>query len=99
MNAPPKFVLASEVEGLRSQAALATSQAEKDKDAFQAEYPIKSLRFDYAFEKEKKPFMVSAIYHDDKFTYIRSRAEVKSTMFDVKDGSPTLIHIVLIDGV
>ncbi|PYY13146.1 MAG: conjugal transfer protein [Acidobacteria bacterium] len=99
MNAPPKFVLASEVEALRSQAALATSQAEKDKDAFQAEYPIKSLRFDYAFEKEKKPFMVSAIYHDDKFTYIRSSAEEKPTLYEVKDGSPNLINFDLKDGV
>ena len=88
-----------EVEGLRSQAALATSRAEKDKEAFQAEYPIKSLKFDYAFEKEKKPFMVSAIYHDDKFTYIRSSAEEKPTLYEVKDGSPNLINFDLKDGV
>src|SRR5881275_1562083 len=47
LNAPPKFVPSSEVEGLRVQAALATAQAEKDKQAFQADYPVKSLKFDY----------------------------------------------------
>ena len=60
--------------GCEAQAALATAQAEEDKEAFQAEYPIRKLKFDYAFEKDKKPFLVSAIYHDDKFTYIRSSA-------------------------
>jgi type IV secretion system protein VirB9 len=38
MNAPPKFVPSSEVEGLRMQAALATAHADKDKEAFRADY-------------------------------------------------------------
>src|SRR5258708_28267588 len=80
MNAPPKFVSSSEVEGLRAQAVLATSLAEKGKESFQAEYPIKNLKFDYVFDKNKKPFMVSAIYHDDRFPYIRSSSEEKPTL-------------------
>src|SRR5437660_9204698 len=99
LNAPPKFVPASEVEGLRVQAALATAQAAKEKQAFQADYPVKSLRFDYGFDKDKKPFLVSAIYHDDKFTYIRSSAQEKPTLYEVKDGSPNLINFDLKDGV
>ena len=59
MNAPPKFVPSSEVEGLRVQAALATAHAEKDKDTFRADYPVKNLKFDYGFDKDKKPFLVS----------------------------------------
>jgi type IV secretion system protein VirB9 len=98
-NAPPKFVSSSEVEGLRAQAMLATSLAEKGKESFQAEYPIKNLKFDYVFDKDKKPFMVSAIYHDDKFTYIRSSAEEKPTLYEMKDGSPNLINFDLKDGV
>jgi type IV secretion system protein VirB9 len=78
---------------------LATSLAEKGKESFQAEYPIKNLKFDYVFDKDKKPFMVSAIYHDDKFTYIRSSAEEKPTLYEVKDGSPNLINFDLKDGV
>jgi type IV secretion system protein VirB9 len=99
MNAPPKFVPSSEVEGLRVQAALATAHAEKDKDTFRADYPVKNLKFDYGFDKDKKPFLVSAIYHDDKFTYIRSSAQEKPTLYEVKDGSPNLINFDLRDGV
>ena len=99
MNAPPKFVPSSEVEGLRVQAALATAHAEKDKDTFRADYPVKNLKFDYGFDKDRKPFLVSAIYHDDKFTYIRSSAQEKPTLYEVKDGSPNLINFDLRDGV
>jgi type IV secretion system protein VirB9 len=99
MNAPPKFVPSSEVEGLRVQAALATAHAEKDKDTFRADYPVKNLKFDYGFDKDKKPFLVSAIYHDDRFTYIRSSAQEKPTLYEVKDGSPNLINFDLKDGV
>jgi type IV secretion system protein VirB9 len=99
MNAPPKFVPSSEVEGLRVQAALATAHAEKDKETFRADYPVKSLKFDYGFDKDKRPFLVSAIYHDDKFTYIRSSAQEKPTLYEVKDGSPNLINFDLKDGV
>jgi len=99
MNAPPKFVPSSEVEGLRMQAAVATAHAEKDKETFRADYPVKSLKFDYGFDKDKKPFLVSAIYHDDKFTYIRSSAQEKPTLYEVKDGAPNLINFDLRDGV
>lgn len=99
MNAPPKFVPSSEVEGLRVQAALATAHAEKDKDTFRADYPVKNLKFDYGFDKDKKPFLVSAIYHDDNFTNIRCSAQEKPTRYEVKDGSPNLINFDLRDGV
>ena len=46
MNAAPKFVPSSEVDNLRRQAALATAHAEEDKEAFQAEYPVRRLKFD-----------------------------------------------------
>ena len=99
MNAPPKFVPSSEVDGLRMEAALATTNAERDKETFRADYPIKNLKFDYAFDKGKKPFLVSAIYHDDKFTYIRSLAQEKPTLYEVKDGAPNLVNFDLKDGV
>jgi type IV secretion system protein VirB9 len=99
LNAPPKFVPSREVDSLRMQAALATADAEKDKEAFRADYPVKNLKFDYDFDKDKKPFLVSAIYHDDKFTYIRCSAQEKPTLYEVKDGSPNLINFDLRDGV
>jgi len=99
MNAPPKFVPSSEVDGLRAQAAIAATRAERDKETFRADYPTKSLKFDYGFDKDKKPFLVSAIYHDDRFTYIRCSAQEKPTLYEVKDGSPNLINFDLRDGV
>ncbi len=99
LNGPPKFVPASEVATVRVVAQEETSKAEQDKDAFRSEYPVKTLQFDYRFKRDEKPFLVSAIYHDDKFTYIRSAAQEKPTLYEVKDGAPNLINFDLKDGV
>ena len=55
------------------------------------------MRFDYTFHDEK-PFAVSAIYHDDKFTYIKSSATEKFSIYELKDGKPDLITFQLKDG-
>src|SRR5215467_340154 len=99
INAPPKFVPSSDAEATLVQAAIAATRAERDKETFRADYPINKLKFDYAFDKDKKPFLVSAIYHDDRFTYIRCTAQEKPTLYEVKDGSPNLINFDLKDGV
>jgi type IV secretion system protein VirB9 len=41
---------------------------------------------------------VSAIYHDDKFTYIKSSASEKFSIYEVKDGKHDLITFQLKDG-
>jgi type IV secretion system protein VirB9 len=99
INTPPKFVPSSAVEATRAEAALASARAERNEEQFRADYPINQLKFDYSFDKNKKPFLVSAIYHDDKFTYIRSTSEEKPTLYEVKDGSPNLINFDLRNGV
>ena len=53
--------------------------------------------FDYTFH-DQKPFDVSAIYHDDKFTYIKSTASEKFSVYELKDGKPDLITFQLKDG-
>ena len=55
------------------------------------------MRFDYSFHNDK-PFAVSAIYHDDKFTYIKSSASEKFAVYEIKDGKPDLITFQLKDG-
>ena len=40
---------------------------------------------------------MAAIYHDDKFTYIRSSAQEKFSVYEVKDGKPDLINYQLKD--
>jgi len=109
--ATPKLVRASEVEAYRSEIAelraeldkeakQAEERAEKEEAQYRATYPAK-LEFDYKLDKKATgaPFLVSAIYHDDRFTYIHSSATEKPTLYEVKDGQPTLINFTLQDGV
>ena len=64
------------------------------------EYPGK-LRFDYTYKPQaaKSPFLVSAIYHDDKFTYIKCSAQEKPTIYELKDGKPNLVNFDFESGV
>lgn len=59
------------------------------------------LRFDYVLDPKasREPFLVSAIYHDDSFTYIRSAAREKPAFYELKDGKPNLISFQLENGV
>ena len=41
---------------------------------------------------------MSAIYHDGKFTYIKSSAAEKFSIYELKDGKPDLISFQLKDG-
>jgi len=99
LQGSPRLVSASEVEEIRQAAALQVQNANAEKDTFRKQYPTAALKSDYKFQKDKKPFKVSDIYHDDKFTYIRSSAQEKPTLYEVKDGQPTLINFSLDNGV
>jgi type IV secretion system protein VirB9 len=96
-NGAGKLVSASEVEAARVQAQIAQTRASVAVEQFRADYPTKALQFDYAFHNES-PFDVSAIYHDDKFTYIKSSASEKFSIYELKDGKPDLITFQLKDG-
>jgi type IV secretion system protein VirB9 len=99
LSGPPKFIPALEVETVKAAARHESEKSEQSKETFRSEYPIKALQFDYKFKRDKKPFAVAEIYHDDKFTYIRSNAQEKPTLYEVKDGVPNLINFDLRDGV
>ncbi|MEI9978235.1 MAG: TrbG/VirB9 family P-type conjugative transfer protein [Edaphobacter sp.] len=92
-----RLVSAGEVDAARAQAQMAQTRAAAAVEQFRSEYPISALKFDYAFHDDK-PFDVSAIYHDDKFTYIRSTASEKFSIYELKDGKPDLITFQLKDG-
>jgi type IV secretion system protein VirB9 len=96
-NGAGKFVSAGEVEAARAQAQAAQSRASVAVEQFRADYPTKALQFDYTFHNES-PFDVSAIYHDDKFTYIKTNAPEKFSVYEMKDGKPNLISYDLRDG-
>jgi type IV secretion system protein VirB9 len=96
-NGADKLVSAGEVEAARAQAQAAQTHAAAAVEQFRADYPTQTLKFDYTFHDEK-PFDVSAIYHDDKFTYIKSSATEKFSIYELKDGKPDLITFQLKDG-
>ena len=96
-NGVTTLVSANEVAAAQAQAQLAQSHASAAVEQFRADYPTQALKFDYTFHNDK-PFEVSAIYHDDKFTYIKSSAAEKFSIYEVKDDKPDLITFQLKDG-
>jgi type IV secretory pathway VirB9-like protein len=78
----------------------AQDQAQKEINQYREQYAGK-LQFDYTYDSKaaRPPFSVSAIYHDDKFTYIKSAAQEKPTIYEEKDGKPNLINFDLSNGV
>ena len=96
-NGADKLVPASAVTAVEQQAQLAQHRAAQAVEEFRADYPTAALRFDYAYKNEL-PFAVSAIYHDDKFTYIKSSASEKFSVYELKDKKPDLITFQLKDG-
>ena len=61
----------------------------------------RKLRFDYALDAKAKreSFAVSAIYHDETFTYIRCGAREKPALYEMKDGKPNLVPFQVENGV
>jgi len=105
------YVRAGEVEAYRKeiervraqteeQVQTARAQATEEVSRFRSTYAAK-LRFDYTLNKKAagEPFLVSALYHDDRFTYIRCDAREKPALYEVKDGKPNLINFQLENGV
>jgi type IV secretion system protein VirB9 len=65
---------------------------------FRTQYPG-SLKFPYRFEASKKPFNITAMYHDGKFTYIQAHPDEPPALYELKDGKPDLIQFEFRDGV
>ena len=96
-NGPPQFVPAAQLE--QSQQALAAVQAHITDavDEYKSAYPL-SLKFDYSFHANEEPFDIEAIYHDDKFTYIKTSAPEKFSIYEMRDGKPNLVSYQLENG-
>jgi type IV secretion system protein VirB9 len=93
-----------ELDALRAQTAAevhtAQTQAAEEVSRFRSSYATK-LQFDYPLDGKsaREPFFVSAIYHDDAFTFIRCAAREKPALYELKDGKPSLISFQIEDGV
>ncbi|MGC8549828.1 MAG: TrbG/VirB9 family P-type conjugative transfer protein [Acidobacteriaceae bacterium] len=96
-SSPVKWVPATEVTSVEERAKALRQHDADAVEEFRANYPIQKLKFDYSY-KNKQPFDIAAIYHDDKFTYIKSAAAEKFAVYEVKDGKPDLINFQLQDG-
>lgn len=94
VNAPAKWVPASELTSAEEQATVLRQQAADAVEAFRANYPVRQLKFDYRY-KNRSPFDLTAIYHDDHFTYIRTTAPEKFTVYAIEDGKPDLVNFEL----
>jgi type IV secretion system protein VirB9 len=97
-NGAPKFIAATELDNYRQQVDIAKAQArdaqlnaDRGVEKFRSEYPT-GLKFTYRFERDKKPFLVTAIYHDDRFTYIQAKPEETPALYEIKDGKPNLVN-------
>jgi type IV secretion system protein VirB9 len=68
-------------------------EATKQMNEFRRTYPS-SLVFDYQIEKKAhhSPFLVSVIYHDDAFTYVKCTARETPTLYEIKDKKPNLVN-------
>jgi len=110
-SAVPQLARASEVQAYKTavdaaraesaQAAQAAQErAQREISQYREQYGGK-LQFDYNYNTKaaRAPFSVSAIYHDDKFTFIKCAAQEKPTIYEVKDGKPNLINFDLANGV
>jgi type IV secretory pathway VirB9-like protein len=93
-----------ELETLRAQAAeqihTAQAQTSEQVNRFRSSYATK-LQFDFLLDARaaREPFLVSAIYHDETFTYIQCAAREKPALYEMKDGKPNLINFQLENGV
>ena len=93
-----------ELEAMRSQTTdqvrAAKNEVADEVNRFRASYATK-LQFDYSLDLKaaREPFLVSAIYHDDSFTYIRCAAREKPALYEIKDGKPNLISFQFENGV
>ncbi len=107
-NGQPRFLTAQQAEDYRQQIDIAKTEArdardeakkaiERETSNFREQYPA-NLRFPYRIERGKRPFNVTAMYTDGKFTYIQARPQEVPALYEIKDGKPNLIQFEFRDG-
>jgi type IV secretory pathway VirB9-like protein len=93
-----------ELDTLRAQTAeqihAAAARIAEEENHFRATYAAR-IQFDYVFNPKAagEPFQLTAIYHDDSFTYIKCAAREKPAFYEMKDDKPNLINFQVENGV
>jgi type IV secretion system protein VirB9 len=96
-SGPPQFVPAAQLEQSKQQFNALQSHVEHAVDEYKSGYPTQ-LKFDYVYKANQAPFDIQSIYHDDKFTYIKTNAPEKFSVYEIKDGKPNLVTYDLREG-
>jgi type IV secretory pathway VirB9-like protein len=96
-NGPAQYVPAAQLDQSKQQLAAVQTHITQAVDEYKSAYPL-ALKFDYAFKANEAPFDIQSIYHDDKFTYIKTNAPEKFSVYEMKDGKPDLVNYDLRDG-
>jgi type IV secretory pathway VirB9-like protein len=94
---PAQYVPAAQVQQVQQQLNAVQTHIGQAVDEYKESYPL-ALKFDYRFKANSAPFNVQSIYHDEKFTYIKTNAAEKFSVYEMKDGKPNLINYDLRDG-
>jgi type IV secretory pathway VirB9-like protein len=96
-SGPPQFVPAAQLQRSQEQLATLQSHVTQSVDQYKSTYPME-LKFDYTFKANEAPFDIQSIYHDQKFTYIKTTAPEKFSVYEMKDGKPNLVAYQLQEG-
>jgi type IV secretion system protein VirB9 len=94
---PAQYVPAAQVQQVQQQLNAVQTHIGQAVDEYKEAYPL-ALKFDYRYKANSAPFNVQSIYHDEKFTYIKTNATEKFSVYEMKDGKPNLINYDLRDG-
>jgi type IV secretion system protein VirB9 len=102
--AKAKYYTAAQFESVQAEATTAREALDAERHrvadaiaSYQQEYPSK-LQFVYGTPKYEKPFLVRAIWNDGQFTYVRTDATELPALYEVKDGSPSLVNFQVRNG-
>jgi type IV secretion system protein VirB9 len=96
-SGPAQFVPAAQLQRSQEQLAALQSHVTQAVDQYKSTYPME-LKFDYTFKANEAPFDIQSIYHDQKFTYIKTTAPEKFSVYEMKDGKPNLVAYQLQEG-
>jgi type IV secretory pathway VirB9-like protein len=92
----------TQAEAARTEAEAAKADAARSIEdrvsTFRSTYPT-GLHFPYVVKGNGAPFNVVAIYHDDRFTYIRANASELPSLYERQDDQPSLINFQIENGV
>ena len=79
-------------ENARAAWKRAEQQMQSAIDRFRSTYPT-LIRFEYRLDKKaaNPPFEIAGMWHDGRFTYVRSHASEAPALYENRDGKPSLV--------